>query len=132
MSKDVKITWFTNEVSDKIKTTMRNRVGMACLHLQSRIVQNLSKPVTKSTGPLGGRVVSDRSVAGQYPKAETTHLMKSIFTDVREEGGSIVGRVGTDLAYGLILEMKKDRSFLVRTLNEERDTIHRLLTGPIK
>lgn len=44
------------------------------------------------------------------------------------------GFVGTPLDYGLVLEVSKklDRSFLKRTLDEERPLVMRLLLGPIK
>ena len=59
--------------------------------------------------------------------------MKTIFADVRETSPGVNdGFVGTPLDYGLILETSErlDRSFLVRTLQEEFDTTRRVLTQP--
>lgn len=128
----VRFQWFIREVSDKVAMTLEQRMRVATNYLISKVVQNISRPVTKSKGPRGGNVVTDRSKPGEYPKAETTQLMKTIFGDVRNLGdGNVEGYVGTPLDYGLILETKMDRSFLVRSLNENRDDIARILTGPI-
>jgi hypothetical protein len=129
---DVRWQWFIKEVSDKISLTMLERTRIATNFVMSKVIRNISTAVTKGTGPRGGRVVTNRSKSGEFPHAETTQLMKTIFSDVREFGdGSCEGYVGTPLPYGLILEVRMGRSFLVRTLNEERAEIVRILTGPI-
>ena len=101
--------------------------------LKDTVVDNIKRPVTKSTGPRGGRVVTNRSKSGEFPKAETTLLMKSIFSDVRPGGKDVWdGYVGTPQDYGVILELRMNRSFLVKTLNKELPVIRRILMGPIK
>ncbi len=58
--------------------------------------------------------------------------MKTIFSSyLNPSPGVYDGAVGTPLDYGVILELVMDRSFMIRTLNEERDIITRILTGPI-
>ena len=131
-----RIEWFIEEVSDKINMTVEQRVRLATTYLRDKVVRNISRPVTKSrvTGKSGKSYtrVTDRSKAGEFPKADTTLLMKTIFDEqIHEEEGIYDGAVGTPLEYGLILELQMDRSFLVRSLNEERNTIVRILTGPI-
>jgi hypothetical protein len=130
----VRIQWFIDEVSDKVKMTLHTRVKMAVEYLRDRVVRNISRPVTKVVGVRSGRiVVKDRSKSGEFPKADTTTLMKGIFSDVRETlPGIIDGFVGSPNDYALFLELKLNRKFLTRTLAEERDTITRLLAGPIK
>ena len=68
----------------------------------------------------------------EFPKADTTQLMKTIFNVIEVRGNIIEGHIGTPMDYGLILEVKLDRSFLKRTLLEESSSIKRILTGPIK
>ncbi len=129
----VETEWFVKEVSDKVSLTMKQRVGIATELLKSKVVRNISTAVVKGTGPRGGRVVTGRSKPGEYPHAETTQLLKTVFSDVRETSRGVWdGFVGTPLDYGVILETMMHRSFLVRTLNEERSKIQRILTGPIK
>jgi len=124
--------WFIKEVCGKVKMTMRQRVTLATHLLKDRVVRNISTAVDKSTGPRGGRVITGRSVAGEFPHAETTQLLKTVFQDVKEvTPGVYDGYIGTPLNYGLILETKMNRSFLVRTLNESAVDIRTILTGPI-
>ena len=135
INRDIQIQWFIRETSDTIFLTLRQRMLIVTELLHSRVVQNISRRVTITTGPRGGRVVSNRSKPGEYPKAETTQLMRTIMSQVvvpRKD--VVVGMVGTPLDYGAILERwpKLDRRYLVRTLNENLQPIMRILSGPIK
>ncbi len=127
-----RIEWFIKSVTDKVELSMKKRVKIATAFLLRQTTKNISRPVTKGTGPRGGRVVKNRSKGGEFPKADTTQLMKTLIEDVRKTGDVWEGFVGTPLDYGVILETKLNRSFLVRTLNENRNNITRILTGPIK
>ncbi len=133
---DVKIQWFIKEVSDKVTLTMRKRIGKATELVKSRVVLNISRPVTKRPGKISKRiVVSNRSKPGEFPKADTTQLMKTIFGTVKQtRKGVWDGFIGTPLDYGAILETNKrlNRSFLMKTLNQERSKVAKILTGPIK
>lgn len=130
--RQARVEWFIKEVSDKVKISMRKRVTLATQLLKDRVVRNISTPVVKSIGPRGGRVVTGRSKPGEFPRAETTQLMRTIFEEVREVSPGIIdGYIGTPLDYGLILETRMNRSFLVRSLNESLDDIRRILSGPI-
>lgn len=129
---EVRIRWFIDEVCSKVAMGMRQRVGIAAHMLKDRVVRNISIPVVKGTGPRGGRVVTGRSVAGEYPRADTKQLMKTVFEDVRETSpGVFDGFVGTPLSYGLILETQMNRSFLVRSLYEVAGNIKSILSGPM-
>jgi len=113
--------------------TMKAKVMQATEYLKSKVVDNISRSVTKGVGPRGGRVVTDRSQAGEFPKAETEQLLRTIFGEVRQAGTGVWdGYIGTPLDYGLILETRMGRSFLKRTRDEERPVLMRMLTGPIK
>lgn len=126
--RSVEIEWFINEVSDKIELTMNQRVRIATELVKTKVVQNISRPVTKI-----GRRVTDRSKPGEFPKADTTQLMKSIFSQVKKTAKGIWdGFIGTPLDYGLILETRRERSFLKRTLDEELPKVKRILSGPVK
>jgi hypothetical protein len=135
-ARDVRIEWYIDNVAGKISLTMRQRVGLAVHFVKSRVVQNISRPVTKTMGKRSGQIiVTNRSKKGEFPKADTTQLMKTIFESVMPlSGGGAEGYVGTPLDYGLELEIDKglDRSFLARTLREEKARVIRILTGPIK
>ena len=139
--------WFIEQVNTRIKLTVKQRVRLATELVKNKVIRNISRPVKKTvftsitknlktgkTKRTTYTVVSDRSKPGEYPKADTTLLMKTIFA-VQEnpEEGVYDGAIGTPLDYGFILETdtRLNRSFLVRTLNESRDQITRILTGTI-
>jgi hypothetical protein len=134
--RDVRIEWFIDKVAKRVDLTMRQRVLIATALVKDQVIRNISRRVTKKKGPRSGRiVVSDRSKPGEFPKADTTRLMKDIFSVVRQtQKGVFDGFVGTSLDYGLILETSErlNRSFLVRTLNEQRTRIKRVLAGPMR
>ncbi len=146
VEKEARIEWFINDVLSRVNVSVKARVKLATNLVKTKVVKNISRPVTKIKGPRrrvakgqagggqfkAGRIaVSGRSKPGEFPKADTTQLMKTIFGEVREVSpGVFDGFVGTPLDYGLILEIQLDRSFLVRTFNEERSKIIRIITGP--
>jgi hypothetical protein len=127
----VEIESFVDEVSKRIDLTLKQRVYIAVNFLQDRIVKNVSVPVTKMV--IGGRTrVTERSKRGEYPRADTTQLRKTIFWDVVDNGaGQFTGHVGSPLWYSMPLELMMQRQFLTRTLDEQRGQITRILTGPI-
>ncbi len=117
--------------------------------LESRVVQNINVPVkkvvvkrvrdtsgTRTGGPKGSKYtkVTERSQKGEYPRADTTQLLKSIFHDVRETSPGVVeGSVGTPLDYGLFLEISEDldRRYLTKTLDEMREDIVAIVSQPV-
>jgi hypothetical protein len=142
------IEWFIDNVANKLAMDMRTRVKVATELAMTSVVRNISRPVTKTRmkrkrdttrfkggGPKGSSYtkVTDRSKAGEFPKADTTQLRKSIFRDLKQIAkGNYEGYVGTPLDYGLVLEMRMDRSFLLKTLGEIRSRVMRMLSGPVK
>jgi len=133
-------------VMEKTNMTMRKRVNVATQYLRDKVVRNISVPVVKEPARMRTVVfnkqkiriqqktrVTERSKKGEFPRTDTTLLRKTIFSEVRGIGDIVDGFVGTPLKYGLILETSKllDRSYLLRTLNEERLTISRMIDGPI-
>ncbi len=132
----VETKWFIDEVVSKVSMTLKQRAVLTKGFLVSKVVQNISRPVTKRKSNRTGRiVVSNRSKGGEFPKADTTQLRKDIFGVVLPGGKDIWDiYIGTTLDYGLILEISKrlNRSFLVKTLIEELPVVNKILTGPIK
>ena len=135
-----KSEWFIKEVSDKIHLHMHQRVRLATELIKERVVRNISIPVVRAQGRsrIGQftrlRVVQ-RSKPGEYPRAETTRLMKSIKSRVKETmPGMTDGFVYTELGYGRVLEESERlrRHYLRRTLHENAGLLRRILTGPIK
>lgn len=122
------IKFFDEQLMRGVTMTARSRLRLAAMILRDRVVVNISRPVVKVRGKRSRRIQVDprsRSKPGEFPHAETTRLMKSIFYQV--EGNRAI--VGTPLGYGLILEVKRQRSFLVRTLNEMIPTLRRIMAA---
>lgn len=127
----VRFQWFIKEVCQKIDLTMEQRLRLITASVLSQVVRNISTPVVVGRGPRGGRVVTGRSRAGEFPRAETSNLLRGIFSDVQFVNGAWEGYIGTSTEYGLILETKMERSFLVRTLNESGMEVQQMLTESI-
>ena len=122
-----RIESFVTQVTATIEMTMRQRVLIATNLVKNKVVKNISISVDRI-----GSVVVGRSKPGEFPRADTTQLMKTIFSDVVPVMGGYFGYIATPLDYGLKLEIEMNRSFLVRTLREESGKIRAILTGPMK
>lgn len=138
---NVKLTMYVNKVVQKTNLTVAARVKIAGAIFRDAVVVNLSRPVRKlrrrskiTTADGASQVVTrtyvdpeSRSKPGEFPRADTTRLMKSIFHKHDEDTATSL--IGTNLAYGLILETRLDRSFLRRTMNEKRAQILLIVRG---
>jgi len=124
---DIRLQWFGDRVAQNVQIGMRTRLRIAAQMLRDAVVINLSTPVHKRRGRRSRRIVVDpssRSKPGEFPRADTTRLMKDIYFETEVDRAI----VGTTLDYGLVLEVRRNRSFLRRTLNELAPTINRILT----
>lgn len=131
-AREARIQWAIDKVLHDVNVTLFARVKLATNLVRDRVVSNIGKPVTITRGPRGGRVVTNRSRKGEYPRLETGRLRNSIFTDTRVlRKGLIDGYIGTDLDYGLILEMRMERLFLQRSLEEMTPIVRTLITRRI-
>lgn len=148
-----KVLWGGEMVLAAQQMAVAQRLGLAAQLLHDRVKINLSIPVKKiprirvndtsetwmghptiSGGPIGSQYTyvppESRSKPGEFPRADQTHLMDSIWLEgPDQEGDEIVCRVGMPLAYGLRLELHMGRSFLVRTLNEEWPQLQQVVSG---
>ena len=130
---DVKVNLFIKETLKKKALTVAQRVRIAGQFVHDKVKVNLSRPVRKIKGRISKRTVVDpnsRSKPGEYPRADTTRLMKDVF-HIHDKGDPLnpSSKIGTTLAYGLRLEVAMNRSFLRRTLNELRSQVLLILQG---
>ena len=126
--------WFIDKAVQQANLTARQRVVLATEWLRNKTVLNISVPVTKEvrTRKDGGSqtVVTERSKPGEFPRADTTLLRKTIFGEVQEtEPGVFDGYVGSPSDYGVRLELQLNRSFLLRSFVEEKPTLLKILTS---
>jgi len=127
---DARIEWFDDQVRQGVNMGMRTRVKLAAQLLRDKVVTNISIPVQMTKSRRTGLTVvvgASRSVAGEFPRADTKRLMKDIFWKDQTRGARIEAIVGTTLDYGLILETRMNRSFLVRTLRQMESRISNIL-----
>lgn len=122
--------WFTNQIISKIRIEMGKRGEIAARWLKNKIIMNIAKPVGTITGKSGKLVVTQRSLPGEYPRAETTQLMQSIFYEKSEDATEIGYFIGSTADYAMILELHLNRSFLMRTIKEQMPKVTRIMTGP--
>jgi hypothetical protein len=125
--------WFIREVVANVNLTMSQRMLITTNYFRDRIVRNISIPVVKEQGRRG-TIVTQRSKPGEFPRADTTLLMKTINQGVDKLSDNIIdGWVGTPLDYGVRLELsqKLNRSYFRRTFHEELRKMARMLTGTI-
>ncbi len=138
---EVKVQLFIDRVMREKTILVANRVKIAGNFLRDMVVANLSRPVRKLQSSYTSQDASgvatkhtrtavdpdSRSKPGEFPRADSTRLMKNIFH--HHDAQRVESRIGTSLKYGLILETRMDRSFLRRTLNEMRYQIVRIVQG---
>lgn len=151
VGKVVRVKSNVAEVFGAIHRLFFTRISEATIFLQKRVQRNISKKVETGSGRFvfskdatklerkdpsnatGFQSFKVRSKPGEYPRYETGDLSASIrkTTDIVATQFYIEGIVGTNLQYGVDLELGtkriKDRSYLVRTLREERKFIYGLL-----
>ena len=138
----VRVQLAVNKVLQNTTIKAAARVRLAGQLLLDAVRVNLSRPVRKikrtytKVDPTTGtktkhtRIVVDRksrSKPGEFPRADTTRLMKDVFHS--HDPSVPVSRIGTTLDYGLFLEVKLNRSFLRRTLNEMRAELLLIIQG---
>ena len=114
-----RLEWYGERLRNNLNIGLEARMKIASQLLRDKVVMNISVPVVKEIRN-GKTVVTERSAPGEFPRADTTRLMKDIFYDVKTRGDQLVGIVGTTLDYGLYLETspRLNRAFLVPTLDE--------------
>jgi len=130
MKLTVRMQTYIDQVLTAKHRTVSQRVNIAGNFLRDRVVANLSRPVYKYRSSRTGRTAvaaESRSKPGEFPRADTTRLMKDIFHT--HDSATATSRIGTTLLYGLVLETQLDRSFLRRTLNEIRAQLVLIVQG---
>jgi len=127
---NVRMEMFTDKIVQKTTLTAAQRIKIAGQVLRDAVVVNLSRPVRKYKSKITKRITVDpesRSKPGEFPRADTTRLKNDIYA--RHYPEQAMSRIGTTLLYGLVLETRLDRSFLRRTLNEQRARILLIVQG---
>ncbi len=133
------LDWNSEKIVRAVKGVVSKRMKTAMLVLQGEVQRKISRgqPVVRSGKSLRGL---DPSKPGTPPKVVTSRLRTSINHNVRAEGDSIVGRVGTNVPYARRLEKgffgtdsrgrninQAARPYLLPTLIENLSRLTRIL-----
>ncbi len=123
----VTVNWFGAKVAASVSRGMTARLAVAGSLLRDEIKVRISLPVVK----VKGRVVL-RSKPGEFPRLETGHLRRSIFS-IMEDDHTVA--VGSPLDYALYLELgtsrMEPRPYLARTLLDKQSDLERILLAPL-
>lgn len=134
-----RIAWiqdFAEQVKNRVDLTAQQRVKIATELVKNSVIRNISVPVVKTpTERVHGKgsytKVTERSKSGEFPRTDTGQLLRTVMSTVEKTPwGGWVGYIGSPLSYGVILELRMSRSFLVRTLVEEKATVMKILGSP--
>lgn len=131
---NTRLQWYGDNVLRNVNVGFAARLKAIGQLLRDKCVINISIPVVKRKSKITKRmVVIERSQEGEFPRADTTRLMKDVFWEFHEENLSV--RVGSTLDYAVWLETRLHRSFLRRTFTEMADAIRIILAtqegGPV-
>lgn len=123
--------------SANIRTDMGRAITNACMLVQNTAQKGMTDTEIDSSKVYKRRSVSHSpSVDFDYPAVDTGRLRQSITHDVEVNGSETIGRVGTNLEYGLYLEFgtskMSPRRWLKPSLAINRDKINKLLLNAVK
>jgi hypothetical protein len=100
-----RISWLGPELIEKHRQEVVRRLYRSGEIVKNHIVRNLSTS-TRSEGP---------SLPGEYPHTDTGKLRQNIFISVDEV--NLTATIGTNLLYGLWLELGIDGGAIIRPVN---------------
>ena len=113
------IKWYGKKVLDKATAVNFSAMKKAALMVERDVKLGFQKTGSGREYKRGGKI-HKVSRSGEYPAVDTGALRASIQNKVYENGGNVIGMVGTDLKYGLFLEVgthnMQPRPFLRRTV----------------
>lgn len=110
-------------------------VFAASLHMQGKIQETLAGQ--RSGRPYrvpGTKVTYTASAPGEAPAVRLGDLRRSINYKIEQEADEVIGRIGSELDYGLYLERGTlniaPRPWLAPTFDRETDNVKRILSEP--
>jgi len=115
MATDVKLTFHTDKVVKSIEDAAAKKMAEAVIAVHKATVETLSTAGTDRRYLVPGtKTWYTASSPGQPPARATGTLAKSVKYSVEGEGRTVVGKVGTELAYGRMLEFGTRGGAIIR------------------
>lgn len=129
-------SWNGDKFKEAFAKAIGRRVDSACIYLANQVRADVSQPgtlrytTTTKKGKTRQSTVYNftHSRPGNPPFKQTGHFRRSIAW----ERQGLVGRVGTNLIYGRVLETTLNRPFLLPNAIKHRPEITAILTAAIK
>ena len=131
----VHLAWYGKQVNLSVSAITKRRVKAATAYLFTKVLDNISVPVGRITGPRGG-ITKIRSKPGEFPRKDFENLVNTLQSGVSITAPGVWdGWVGSPLDYSVFLELGTKRMarrpFLTRTLFEESAAIKAILVAPM-
>jgi len=121
---------FVKDFEKTLTKEMKARMTDACRTVQNKAVDLIRTPSGGGRLYIRGSVTHAASPPGSPPNADTGQLMQSVSYSVDKEG--LEGSVGTNIDYGLILEMGTSRMlprpWLQPALDQSADEVKKILS----
>lgn len=118
------LEWHGDEAKEHVRRRAVQFLTRAAITVARRAKELLS---IAGTGKVKGKKVGPvtHSKPGEPPRKQTGRLRASVTHEVDE--GELAARVGTNVDYGKILEVDRDRVWLKRALDESAGRVNEIL-----
>lgn len=84
----MRVVWYGDRVQERFRKEMTRRVRQAVTEVERQVKQNISAPVRVASL---GRAAGASGLAGEFPRALRSVLIKSIFSDMVDDSTGIIG-----------------------------------------
>ena len=112
----VKLIFHTKEVTKSIDDAASKRMAEAVIAVQKTVVEEtlIGSRSGRTYLVPGTKRTYTASSPGQPPASPSGHLRQHIETSVEGDGRKVIGRVGTDVPYGKMLEFGTKGGTVIR------------------
>ena len=115
MATDVKLTFHTDKVVKSIEDTAASKMYEATQLVKEQVLETLAGSRSGRTYLVPGtKRTYTASSPGEAPAQASGHLRQNIKTSVEGKGKTVIGKVGTDVPYGSMLEFGTKGGAVIR------------------
>ena len=119
-----RVEWHGDEAKNHVRKRAAEFLDMACVVIERQAKRLLN---VEGSGRVRGRKTGPivRSKPGEPPRKQTGLLHNSVTHEVDDR--ALIGRVGTNIFYGKILETKLNRVWLQRAVDDTKSRVSEIL-----
>ena len=130
MVEDYKIKWYGQKVFTLATQANTDAMNKAAAMVERDVKRSFPKVGTGRVYKKGKGKIHIASAKDMPPAIDTGHLRASIQNKVRVKGANVIGEVGTDIPYGLYLELgtrtMAKRPYLMPTIRKDKRKINEI------